>query len=344
MPLLAPDFTAPPGECLRGNSYNLNAGGAFVGNGTFTWNFSSHGHPALSNNMNPTHVVFDTSGVFPVSLTVKEDGCSETVAKNLEVYSSPIADYTTSTKILCDLHPVKFINKSNGEEPLVYLWNFGDGTTDNSISPQHMYPAVGKYPTSLIISTKHNCADTFALNAPLAVNPSPKAGLNVTPSDTSIFYPDVTAVDLSSGASSCILDWGDGSESGNCNDAHSYSNPKVYTVMQIVENDYGCTDTTYTKVRIKPEFRFWIPNSFTPDGDSLNDIFKPQMIGVYDYSFSIYDRWGEKIFETNDVNVGWDGYYNGVLCLNDVFVYKINLKDEVENTEHHYIGRVTLVK
>ena len=76
----------------------------------------------------------------------------------------------------------------------------------------------------------------------------------------------------------------------------------------------------------------------------MNDVFKPKLLGVHDYSFLIFDRWGEKIFETNNEEVGWNGYYKGRLCTNDVFVYKINFVDDVEGLNHQYIGRVTLVR
>ena len=115
--------------------------------------------------------------------------------------------------------------------------------------------------------------------------------------------------------------------------------------MQIVVNASGCSDTAYSEVVIRPEFTFWIPNAFTPGKpDGLNDIFKPKLIGVYEYSFLIFDRWGEKIFETNNPEEGWNGYYKGKLCTNDVFVYKINFRDDVRSDQHEYIGRVTLVR
>jgi gliding motility-associated-like protein len=97
-------------------------------------------------------------------------------------------------------------------------------------------------------------------------------------------------------------------------------------------------------VIIRPEFYFWIPNAFTPNGNGLNDVFKPKLLGVHDYSFLIFDRWGEKIFETNNMEAGWNGFFKGRLCTNDVFVYKINFRDDVQQLDHQYIGRVTLVR
>lgn len=343
-PLLDPVFSPPPGECIYENSYNFNGGGAYMGNGTFTWNFGPNATPSTSAILNPTNIVYNTPGTFPVTFTISENGCVETYTANVDVYPKPIADYTLGGSLACDLQPVQFVDASIGDTPLTYFWQFGDGGTSTVQNPSHTYPSIGNYNTSLIVVTANGCKDTFALPSPIAVFPSPIAGVTATPIDTSIFYPDVTAFDLSSGAIDCDLYWGDGTMSTNCNDIHSYGAPGNYTIMQVVTNTNGCTDTAYIEIVIRPEYLFWIPNAFTPNGNGLNDIFKPKLIGVHDYSFIIFDRWGEKIFETTNEEAGWNGYFKNRLCTNDVFVYKINFRDDVENLDHQFIGRVTLVR
>ncbi|MES2396959.1 MAG: T9SS type B sorting domain-containing protein, partial [Bacteroidota bacterium] len=76
----------------------------------------------------------------------------------------------------------------------------------------------------------------------------------------------------------------------------------------------------------------------------LNEIFKPKVIGVHDYSYLIFDRWGTKIFETTNTEEGWNGHFKNKLCKSDVYVYKITFEDDVENGFHQYIGKVTLVR
>jgi gliding motility-associated-like protein len=343
-PLLAPTFSPPPGECVYNNSYDFSAGGAFMGNGTFTWGFGSHATPSTAPGMNPTGIVFDSAGTFPVTLTVSENGCTQSHTENINVWPKPVADYNLGVSVACDLQPVLFFNTSTGDTPMSYVWSFGDGGVSTSQNPEHLYPAIGNYNSQLIVSTAHGCKDTFALPSPVSVFPSPIAGITVNPRDTSIFYPEITAFDVSSGAVDCMILWGDGSSSSNCDTMHSYGHPGTYTIMQIVTNAAGCKDTAYIDVLIRPEYLFWIPNAFTPNNNGLNDVFKPKLIGVHDYSFLIFDRWGEKIFETHDALAGWDGMYKGRLCTNDVFVWKINLKDDVLNEEHQFIGHVTLVK
>lgn len=343
-PPLVPTFIPPPGECIYKNSFDFTAAGAFMGNGTFNWNFGANANPSTSTQQNPTNIVFNSVGTFPVILTVNENGCTTSYTNNVLVYPKPLANYGLQTAIACDLQPVHFVDSSQADTPLTYVWGFGDETISTQQNPFHTYPTIGTYFTNLIITTAHGCVDTFALPTSLTVFPSPQAGFTVTPKDTSIFYPDVSMTDQSIDAIACSVFWGDGASYNNCDSVHRFNKPGTYTVMQVVLNTYGCYDTAYSEVLIRPEFLFWLPNAFTPNNNELNDVFKPVLLGVHDYSFLIFDRWGEKIYEAKDLDDGWNGCYKSKLCSNDVYVYKITFRDDVGGNYHQYIGRVTLVR
>jgi len=95
-------------------------------------------------------------------------------------------------------------------------------------------------------------------------------------------------------------------------------------------------------IHIKPQFAVYIPNVFTPDGNGLNDIFTPFGIGIMEdeYQMLIYDRWGNLIFTSNNLKVGWDGSVKGDPHPKDgVFIYKITLLDIFGN-KHEYVGHV----
>lgn len=342
--LLEPTFNPGPGQCIYNNNFNFTALGDFEGGGTFTWDFGSNATPQTANTQNCNNVVFDTVGSFPVTLTVAENGCTETHTENVFVYPKPIANYGLESPVACELQPVHFMDSSITDSPLTFQWSFGDGSGSVSANPYHAYASVGAYFTSVIITTTHGCKDTFALPAAVTVFPSPQAGFSVTPRDTSISYPFINMFDESSGASECFINWGDGTIQYDCNVGHDYTKPGTYTVMQVVVNPSGCYDTAYSEVIIRPEFLFWVPNAFTPNGNDVNDVFKPKIIGVHDYTLWIFDRWGELIYETHNSDSGWNGYFNGKLCSNDVYVYKIIFRDDVRNDPHQYIGRVTLVR
>lgn len=343
-PLLTPTFTAPAGQCFPNNSFNFTISGTFAGNGTHTWDFTSAATPSSSNQINVSNVHYNSDGVYPVTFTISEGGCTKTLVDSVHVFKKPIAYFGISDDVGCAAHPIVIKDSSTSDSPLSYFWSFGNGTTSTSANPLIIYTNPGQYTVSLNVTSSHGCADTFQLPTPLVVFSSPTAGFSITPTETSIFYPTVTMTDESSFATGCETFWGDGTHTAACDSTHDFLLPGNYDVTQVVVNATGCHDTAHHTVIIDKEFLFWIPNTFTPDGNELNEVFKPKVIGAYDYTFLIFDRWGNKLFETHDTEEGWNGKFKGRLCENAVYVYRVYFKDDVQNKEHEYLGMVLLLK
>lgn len=346
-PLLDPSFATPGGQCITGNSFSFTAGGNFVGNGTFSWTFGTVASPSSSSAQNPSGIVFSQPGMWPVSLTVSENGCTESFVDSVEVYPIPQADFNASPLVGCVPMFVQFYDSSIVGTPASYFWDFGDGTTSTLPDPSHIYYNAGVYTVSLTIITVAGCIDTstFVVPAMVTVQPSPVAGFSASPSSASIFEPWINCTDQSSGGVSWLYLFGDGGSDSIANPQHTYTIPGQYEIMQIVTNAFGCPDTAIVPIGIIPEYRFWIPNAFTPfNGDNVNPVFKPVVFGVEEYEFLVFDRWGEKIFETHDPSAGWDGTYKGDRCQIDVYVWKVSYRDVVEQREHFHVGHVTLVR
>jgi gliding motility-associated-like protein len=109
----------------------------------------------------------------------------------------------------------------------------------------------------------------------------------------------------------------------------------------------GCADTAMLWINIYPDLIFYVPNAFTPDDDQYNQVFKPVFSSGFsakNYNFSIYNRWGELIFETDQINQGWDGTYHNMRCQDDVYTWKIRLMSAVTGSRKEYVGHVTLLK
>jgi gliding motility-associated-like protein len=119
----------------------------------------------------------------------------------------------------------------------------------------------------------------------------------------------------------------------------------TYIVTLTVHNAGGCISSITHPVRIWPEFSFFIPNAFTPDGDGINDTFFGKGKGIVDYQLMIFDRWGNFIFHADDINKAWDGRANGGadVAQQDVYVWKVALTD-IFKKKHNYIGTVTIVR
>jgi gliding motility-associated-like protein len=130
---------------------------------------------------------------------------------------------------------------------------------------------------------------------------------------------------------------------------HKYDDVGVYTVTLVVNNEFGCYDTTRKVLEVLPEFSFYIPNVFTPNNDGDNEGFIGQGVGVVDHEMWIFDRWGLLIYETSSIKQGnavpWDGRANGGqnIAQEDVYVYLVKIKD-IFGRNHRYIGHVSIVK
>ena len=117
--------------------------------------------------------------------------------------------------------------------------------------------------------------------------------------------------------------------------------PSSITYYAIVANEFGCVAKDSVEIKVTPTL--YIPNSFSPNGDGINDIFKPEYTAYVEIELLIFDRWGENIFRTNDLNGGWNGTYKNGNCELGVYTYKLTAKDIKSNTLEK-VGHVTLLR
>ena len=129
-----------------------------------------------------------------------------------------------------------------------------------------------------------------------------------------------------------------------CDGEFSINDTGLVTIMQVVSDGF-CTDTAYDYVYVKPEYIFFAPNTFSPNGDGNNDLFYGQGIGIKHYKMQIYNRWGDLIFESSDQKVQWNGKANkGKKAVQqDVYVYVFEITD-FQNLPHTYVGHVTVIR
>ena len=128
------------------------------------------------------------------------------------------------------------------------------------------------------------------------------------------------------------------------NGFHTYNNAGIYDVKLIVTNSFGCINSITKLIKIEDDCVVYIPNTFTPNKIGGNDVFKISGVGFQTEGFNmfIYDRWGDLIYQTNDVYKGWDGTGKGLLMKSGTYVYKIRVKD-TRNTIRAYTGHITIL-
>ncbi|MDX1350475.1 MAG: gliding motility-associated C-terminal domain-containing protein, partial [Putridiphycobacter sp.] len=116
-----------------------------------------------------------------------------------------------------------------------------------------------------------------------------------------------------------------------------------YEVQQVAISAAGCRDSITKYINIKPEFYFYAPNAFTPDGNRFNSTYRVSVIGATYFHFVIYNRWGEIVFESFDPEFEWDGTYAGKEVPFGVYVYKVKIAD-LQEQRFNFEGFITVLK
>jgi gliding motility-associated-like protein len=184
------------------------------------------------------------------------------------------------------------------------------------------------------------------------INPAPNADFSASAYVANIPNDPIQFTNMSTGANSYYWNFGDGGFTNLANPSHNYVTVGFYTVSLIAINQFNCRDTANREIKVISDIQF--PNVFTPNPNGGNgggynpanydnDIFFPYTSGVTEYKLLIFNRWGELIFQSDDINIGWDGYFNGKLCQQDAYVWKADVKF-FDGRTYNKTGNVTLLR
>lgn len=304
-----------------------------TGSLTYAWNNN------LGNTAGPFKVTLYQPNTYIVTVT-NECGASVTDSLRILITPQPTLVMGSDKDEICIPGSIQFTDSSltgNISDPIIsWQWNFGDGTLSELRNPEHMYTEPGQYAVTLVVKTAGGCMSNNG-GAPILIDahPTPVAAFAVNKTVLDLPYDELKCTNQSIGAIAYKWDFGDETTSTEQNPKHQYTLIDEYTIRLIVNNKFSCLDTAFAKVRTDADIIF--PNVFTPnslgstggayDVKSLsNDVFFPYTSGVVSYKLQIFNRWGELLFESFDVHVGWDGYYKGKLCEQGVYVWKAAVK------------------
>lgn len=343
-PIPVAEFDDPEGQCFDVNSFDFEASGTYGNNASFSWDFGGSAAPSSSTDENPSGIVFSTDGAFPVSLFITENGCiSPVYYGEAEVYPMPVASIDALPREGCQPLTVQFLDLSQGNGSSIgHSWDYSIGTS-TSTTPVATYQQQGTYDVSLTVTSFEGCEDDTTINDMITVYPLPKAGFIGVPGVVSAFDPTIEFYDQSAGAVSCSYYLEGAMVSDSCDWEYTFPDTGWFVITQVVESQYGCLDTTEFEIYVQPEFTLYVPNAFSPNSDGFNDEFFCYGIGIREFSLNIFDRWGENIYFTKDINRGWDGYYKLKPATNDVYIYRVWVLD-VNFEEHVFTGHVTIVR
>lgn len=355
-PTPIPDFEATPTFQVFPNSTVSVNNTTNPGNWVFRWDF---GDSTFSGLRNPGTHQYTTWGQYQIKLTASSQFCRDSISRLVEIdVPVPIADFRDSASG-CQPLTVRFFNESlYGEQ---YEWDFGDGTSSSQENPTHVYLREGVYAVKLTTTgiAPQRKTDQIVKQDYIRVFRRPTA--NFITSKDEVFVPNDPLVfaNRSVNADSYFWDFGDGNTSTEESPVYLYTEPGEYQVTLIATSITGCKDTSMLPnlILANLEGRIEVPNAFTPSArgpnggkinlnpglGEINDVFYAKISGTVSYELNIFNKWGELLFISKDVNVGWDGYYRGELSKQDVYVWKIRAEFG-DGTTVQKVGELLLLR
>ncbi|MFN6014118.1 MAG: gliding motility-associated C-terminal domain-containing protein, partial [Flavobacteriales bacterium] len=337
------DFFGMPVSCVGATDgiVDANAAGGTPGY-TYSWNSNP-----IQTTMQATNL-----GVGLYTVTVTDlNGCQDSAQVYLD--ANPLPELNLPEQIIGCMGNGVLLD-SQSEPGSSCTWTFSDGQVFNQCGPFIAnFANQDCYDMQLTVINAQGCINNASITDFVCIMPNPLAGFYADEYLISNIENGTNFWNTSQGAESYIWDFGDGSPTETTENVyHEFGpgddfNSTNYPVTLFAISEYGCIDSATLYVTMNPDLIFYVPNAFTPDGDDYNNIFKPVFSSGYDlrnYSLMIFNRWGELIFETDQIGEGWDGTYRGNICQDGVYTWKFKVMNSITDRKEEHVGHVTLLR
>ncbi|RYY39596.1 MAG: PKD domain-containing protein [Chitinophagaceae bacterium] len=316
-------------------------------NSTFVWDFLDEGIIQTRDASVFTHN-FPGPGSYRVRLTIVDTSfCNAPESIDTIVNVAVLVKARIETPATgCAPYYAVFTNTSDGGQ--TFHWDFGDNTTyDGATPPPHLYAAPGIYNIRLIAIDSGTCNIVDTAYARIELFGKPVAGIGTVSPQPPV--PNMALTFQNTSSSDAIrFKWlfGDGDSLLTNNllpVRHEYNTADSFLVLLIAYNAVGCPDTARRWVTTLVEPAVDVPNAFTPMSGGVNSLVFARGFGIARLHFTIWNRWGQKVFETTDRHLGWDGTVNGKLQPMDVYAYTLEVTF-IDGKKATRKGDITLIR
>ncbi|MGC4104457.1 PKD domain-containing protein [Ferruginibacter sp.] len=326
-------------QCLPVQQFVLTNGSTiYSGNMQYAWDM---GDGTAIQTTPDVNYAYANAGQYTVKLlTYTTFGCKDSISKTLTVHPVPLADFTI--RPVCENLPVPVINRTynNTTSTINYLWDFGDGHTDNVKTPVYSYPSGGTYPVKLSVNTVQ-CPATYDTKTIMVTIDIPARGITYPDKDAAFNFPEP----LQARQFGTSVTWTPPTSLSN---RFSYTpvftgiDPQLYTIE--IKTATGCLTVDTQMVKTHKKIEIYVPTGFTPNDDGNNDRLRPVLIGFSKVNyFRIYNRWGQLLFTMNSDQPGWDGKINNKPAETQTVVWMIEAVD-VDGKVHNKQGTTVLFR
>jgi len=311
---------------------------------TWQWTFPG-GNPETSNAFNPPPVCYDSVGVYPVLLELDVNGqlFQYLYQEEIEVLQGcgPVANFEY-TPIICLGQCYNFVNTSSNTTQ--YFWTFQGASTTTS---QEMHPtdicylnSTGVFNVTLTATNASGTSVSITQQVLVVNPPAVNAG-----ADQTIVQGTTTGLSVLAGNGSGVVIWQPYEDVTcfSCASTSTYPLNETTTFIVYYQQAGGCQSSDTLTVFVEESFGFGIPNSFSPNGDGINDVLYVRGSNITQISLQIFNRYGQMVFETNSQSVGWDGTFNGRNVNPGVFGYILEVY-QLDGARNVVRGDLTLIR
>ncbi len=302
----------------------------------------------FSSAQSPTIMANTTGYTGNYALTVTDaNGCTGSTTAPAVVNPIPNINITADKTAACP--PLCSQFSFNSTSPVqAYAWSLGNGVSGSGSSGQTCYNTQGTYTINAVVTDIYGCSNVATFT--VEVYPKPVADFNYAPIKPIEMVEEVQFTDASYNGTITTWNWYFNNTaqwtSVQQNPVYTYEHAGEYPIALIVKNSHGCYDTIIKKIVVGEDYGIYCPNAFTPNADGLNDVFRPKGFGITKYSLMIFNRWGEKVFQSSNIEDGWDGKFQGrggPITEEGTYTWLINVTN-VYGKAHELKGHVTLIK
>lgn len=322
----------------------------------WAWFFPGATNRNFDTVPNPDPIVYGNTGVFEVSLIVKNNSNLDNLVissaiKVLECFQ-PIPRYTVQKDSICKGECVQFFSDSRFTDSHLWIFQGADSLTDSStaLNPIVCYDSIGLWDVTLFAT---NAYGTVQRTFPFAISVADTPSVDLGP-DIELLAGDITLINPRSGEGNRWI-WLELGENPNNLDNPNFSlncrtcaqptaSPKkTTTYIAYNVNNHGCFAQDTITVIVLNEYYIGVPSAFSPNLDGENDRLFVLGNGFFKIDFSVYNRFGQRVFNTTDPVIGWDGRFNGEILNPGVYAYQVRVTF-LNGVEEVLSGNVTLIR
>lgn len=284
------------------------------------------------------------------TLTVTS-GCENSASTSLVVTTYPIPTIFVNADVYDGCQPLE-VNLSSSTTPALVSsisWTLGDGSNATGSTVNHTYVDADCYDVVVDVVTINDCPVSATFGSLICAWQMPVADFSYNPEQPDLFSRTVYFENESEYATDYTWSFGDGGGSSDFSPEHTYAEAgnATYRVELTAETDKGCIHSTVQFITIDEIVLYYIPNAFTANSDPFNQTFNPVFLPGFnpeDFHLSIFNRWGELVWESYNPNAGWDGTYDGVLVDDGVYIWELSFRENKSDKKYRDFGHVTILK